>query len=387
MLAVTDKKSDIIEDVNDAETAAEAVEDVVETEPTDITEEILDEEVETEVEEVAEAVTPAPVVVKRGGFVPMVLGGVIAAGLGYGVAQYVPLSTFGISLPASERDTAIDTQFKDLTDQIAALQGAIDNAPAVPDYSADIEAAQDAVAGVQTELAEGLAVVNAKILEIAKRPLASGDASGAVAAYEAELSAMQDRITAVADEATAKIAAAEAKATELEANASAVSDAALARAALMRVETAVARGGAFDEPLATFAEMTGSDVPEALQSASISGLATLPELQAAFPDAARDALAASRKENASGDALGRVGAFLKTQVNARSLTPREGADPDAVLSRVEAALRDDRLDIALTEIQGLPASGQEALATWTAAAQARLDAVSALQAIALGEKG
>lgn len=387
MLAVTDKKNDIVEDVSDAEEIVDAVEEVVEADATDVTDEIADEDQDIKAEDPTPVAEPEPVVVKRGGFFPMVFGGVIAAGLGYGVAHYVPLSTFGIVSPASERETAVDAQLKDLTDQIAALQGTVENAPVTPDYSVDIAAAQDAISGVRTEMTDGFAAVNAKIVEIEKRPIASGDASGAVAAYETELQAMQDRITAVADDATARIAAAEAKASELEENASLVSNAALARAALMRVETAVARGGVFDEPLTSFAELSGTEVPAALKSASISGIATLPVLQSTFPDAARAALAASRKENASGDALGRVGAFLKTQVNARSLTPREGADPDAVLSRVESALRDDRLDVALSEIQGLPATGQEALATWADAAQARLDAVSALQALALGEKG
>lgn len=387
MLAVTDKKNDIVEDVNDAGEAVEAVEEVLEADAIDIAEETEGQDAPHEAGEPSPVVEAAPVIVKRAGFFPMVFGGIIAAGLGYGVAQYVPLSTFGISLPASERETAIDTQFKTLTDQVAALQGTIESTPDAPDFSADIKATQDAVSSVKSELSDGLAAVNAKIIEIEKRPIASGDAAVAVAAYEAELEAMQARITSVADEATAKIASAEAKASELEQNASLVSNAALARAALMRVETAVARGGVFDEALADFAEMSGSDIPAALQQASISGIATLPELQSAFPDAARAALAASRKENASGDALGRVGAFLKTQVNARSLTPRDGADPDAVLSRVEAALRDDRLEVALTEIAGLPETGQEALAAWTSSAQARLDAVSALQALALGEKG
>ncbi|MGB0440740.1 MAG: molybdopterin-binding protein, partial [Paracoccaceae bacterium] len=37
-----------------------------------------------------------------------------------------------------------------------------------------------------------------------------------------------------------------------------------------------------------------------------------------------------------------LGAFLKTQLGARSLEPREGDDPDAVLSRMEAAAREGR---------------------------------------------
>ncbi|MBV5276525.1 hypothetical protein JZU56_01410, partial [bacterium] len=61
-------------------------------------------------------------------------------------------------------------------------------------------------------------------------------------------------------------------------------------------------------------------------------------LQASFPDSARTALEAALRANMGESWSERVGNFLRTQVGVRSLTPRDGPDPDAILSRAEAAL-------------------------------------------------
>ena len=41
--------------------------------------------------------------------------------------------------------------------------------------------------------------------------------------------------------------------------------------------------------------------------------------------------------------------------------PREGSDPDAILSRVEALINEDRLEDALKQINSLPTPGLETL--------------------------
>jgi hypothetical protein len=119
-------------------------------------------------------------------------------------------------------------------------------------------------------------------------------------------------------------------------------------------------------------------VPDALAGQS-AGVATLAELSAAFPEAARAALTAARE--ASGESEG-LGGFLRTQLGVRSLEPQEGDSADAVLSRAEAALRDGRLTDALAEVAALPEAGQAALAEWTARAETRQDAVAAAEELA-----
>jgi hypothetical protein len=76
-----------------------------------------------------------------------------------------------------------------------------------------------------------------------------------------------------------------------------------------------------------------------------------------------------------------VGSFLRSQTGARSLTPREGDDPDAVLSRAEAILAEGRPADTLTELAALPPEGQAAMTEWSSRVQLHLAGLDALQAL------
>jgi hypothetical protein len=69
-------------------------------------------------------------------------------------------------------------------------------------------------------------------------------------------------------------------------------------------------------------------------------------------------------------------------MGARSLAPKEGDDPDAVLSRVEAAVREGDLATAIETLSLLPESGQAVLADWKSQAQSRLEVTQAADALA-----
>ncbi len=112
------------------------------------------------------------------------------------------------------------------------------------------------------------------------------------------------------------------------------------------------------------------------------GVPTLEALRAAFAPAARAALAASLKQTAGGSLWDRSLAFLRTQSGARSLTPREGADPDAVLSRAEAALAAGDPGASIAAIAALPTDGQARMAEWVALAKRRIAATAAAAALA-----
>ena len=83
------------------------------------------------------------------------------------------------------------------------------------------------------------------------------------------------------------------------------------------------------------------------------------------------------------DGLGAVeiGDFFRSQLGMRSLVPREGDSPDAILSRAEAALRDARLGAALAELENLPEGARAALDDWIARATQRQEALSAADAL------
>ena len=82
----------------------------------------------------------------------------------------------------------------------------------------------------------------------------------------------------------------------------------------------------------------------------------------AFPTAARAGLEAALRADMGSSWTERATNFLRAQTGARSLDPREGDDPDAILSRAEAAVSAGDLATALTEIAALPEPAQTAMA-------------------------
>jgi hypothetical protein len=61
--------------------------------------------------------------------------------------------------------------------------------------------------------------------------------------------------------------------------------------------------------------------------------------------------------------------------------PREGDDPDAILSRVQAAVSSGDLETALAEISALPEGAQAEMADWIADAEARSAVTAALETV------
>ena len=148
--------------------------------------------------------------------------------------------------------------------------------------------------------------------------------------------------------------------------------------AVHQIAAALDSGAPFS---AAVSDLGGTDLPKSLTDMAKSGVPTLQSLRATFPDAARAALNAALKANMGSSWTERVSAFLRDQSGARSLTPREGTDPDAVLSRAEAALTAGDLAKTLAEISTLPAEGQAAMAIWQADCSKRLQAQTDVAAL------
>lgn len=305
---------------------------------------------------------------QSGGFFPALLGGVIAAGLGFGAA-YVWLDA-----PAGDR-AALEALRKDVTalqsakpvpvDTSALEQGLAEAQDFAGDAGAQIAALSDRTAALETRLAQ-----------LESSGVSSSLSPEAVKAYEAELQALQASMA----EQRAALDAAAAAAAQAEASAEDSAKSTLARAALARVQAALDSGSAFAPALADLAE-AGVAAPAALGALAQEGAPTLASLRAGYPAAARAALAQARKD-AGPDAGGGLTGFLKAQLGARSLAPREGDDADAVLSRAEAALDAGHLNDTLAELSSLPEAARALMGDWLSQAQARLDAVAAADALA-----
>ena len=349
---------------------------------------------------------PAPEQRRGPGFVPLLLGGVIAAGLGYGAA-YMGMS------PATPEDdgtaaalaaiqatlaeqgdalTALGARAASLEDGIAAIPPAAEPVDLTP-LGAQIEALGARIDATGAQIS-GLMD---RIAYLETLPLGEGgeggDNSAALAAAVAQMqAALQEQTASLAEQQAANAAMAE----ELLAAASAAEDriaaaqaqaearvaVATAQAALGQLRIAVATGAPFAGALQDVAAGAGVDVPETLTAAARTGVPTLEELQASFPAAARAALAEGIRETAGEGVMDRMTAFVQSQVGGRSLEPQEGDDPDAVLSRAEAALREGDVAGAVAELSALPAAAQAALAEWTATAETRIAALEAMDSFA-----
>ena len=326
--------------------------------------------------------TTAPHQRRAGGVIALLAGGAIAAVLGFGAARFAvpdgwPLAATG---PLEARLTAQG-------DALAALTGALDSVKAdlatrpsedrvIALEAAVVEAnarldADRAAPGADT-IEPRLAALEAALARLEAQPTVAAGVSAALAGFANDLAALHAELDARKGVEAAASQAVAAQAAALKAEAAAT-------AALAQVQAAVTSGAPFAEAL-TALQDAGQEIPPAL-SAAADGLPTLAALQAAFPEAARAALDAALRADMGTSLTQRMTAFLRTQTGARSLTPREGADPDAVLSRAEAVLLGGDLAGALTEIAALPPAAQAALADWQALAERRLAATDALAAL------
>ncbi|OUS08926.1 hypothetical protein A9Q96_00880 [Rhodobacterales bacterium 52_120_T64] len=196
---------------------------------------------------------------------------------------------------------------------------------------------------------------------------------------KAEIAALANRIDGVS--ATA------AQVSAVETNAKVARNAAVIHSSLNAIDVALSAGLPFATTLTDMQNAGFTDIPEALSDAS-GGVTTMAKLRTDFPDAAHGAIRASILASAGDGVFASIGAFTKAQVAGRSLTPQDGVGPDAVLSRAEAALKQDDLSQALNEIDALPTAAMSpesdgAMDVWLAAAtelQNALNAFDTLQA-------
>lgn len=317
---------------------------------------------------------PAPAQ-KRGGFLPMLLGGVAAGAIGFGAASYLadPSLSFLTGGPSSAdalntRITAQDTKLAELN---AAIPDPVDLGPVMTAVQANADGLKTATAKLaeatrqMTEIEDKLTTLSARVIDLEKRPISEGVSDSAIKAYEDELDRLKIAMQAQRSDVESLIE----EARKMEAEAAAASLETQQRAGLIRVLSVIEAGNGYADQLAALTA-TGLQIPNVL-SQNVAGVASLSRLKSEFPAAARNALALSR-----GDGNSSVGDFLRTQLGVRSLEPRPGSDPDAVLSRAEAALASGDLAKTLAEIDGLSDAPAGAMAEWRELAQTRLDVVT-----------
>ncbi|MGC1505522.1 MAG: hypothetical protein WA782_15430 [Sulfitobacter sp.] len=291
-------------------------------------------------------------------FLPLVFGGVVAAGLGFVAAE---MSVFSTRVDTDGITRTLNTQ----AERIASLESAETPPVELP----DLQGVQNSIAA----LSDSVSALEARLAEIENRPAPTAEAGGPSPEYAEDLAALQASV----EEQKTEISRLLENALSVEEATANAARAAKAQGALTMIIAALNSGAGYETALQDLTASGVQDIPAALSENS-DGVAPILRLQTGFPDTARAALSAARAGGGGQTETG-VAAFLKRQLSARSVAPREGTDPDAVLSRAEAAVRDGRVADALTEIETLPAPVQEAMADWLASARARAATEAAVQ--------
>lgn len=323
---------------------------------------------------------PAPVKPRRGGMGGAVFGGVIAALAGFAVAQMVPegwplAATTDLSLEIVAQTSRIDA----LQDQLAALPAQPIPDPAVVSRLSALET-QPAFDPAPFE--NRILALESRLSSIEKLPAdGTGASAAAVAALQADVQALRQAADAQASISAANQIEAQQTAAQSTAASNELLVAARRLTAMAALQTAFDTGAAYAPELAELQSGTGP-VSAILTQFADQGLPTLVDLRTAFPPAARLALDAALRADMGDSWTERATSFFRSQTGARSLTPRDGTDPDAVLSRAEAALAIDDLATVLAELQALPPEAQPALAEWRALAETRVAAGLAIAALA-----
>jgi len=295
-------------------------------------------------------VPPKPAPAQQGSFLPLALGGLVAGVIGFAVATFT----------APQADNGLASELAAQSNMIDGLEQRVANLPA-PDLS-----------GIETAFAD----LTARVEALEARPATVAAPTGDMSAVNADMDALRAQIAEMTNAAQTELSDARATAESIEENAAAAARKAAGRAALSRIQTALESGAPIGAALGDLENATGSAAPVELADVQ-DGVPTLASLQEKFPEAARVALAAARSEGVAGEESTGLGAFLRTQFDVRSTSPRAGTDADAVLSRAEATVRTDRMSDALAEISALPEVSRAAMSDWLAQAEARASAVAA----------
>lgn len=304
------------------------------------------------------APTPEPSQ-NRTPFVPLVIGGIVAGAIGFAAAFLL--------MPSDDITAQLETRVDALDDDLVAIQG--DVAAFEP---ADLTPLETALAAQQTTLT----ALAERITALEARPVGdSGVTVGEMTRLQQALADQQAQSQALTAELERLAAQQDAGLRNAETEALQEARAAEQAAARQVLRAALDSG----EPFASVLDTLNPPLSGDLGTIAAEGIPTTDSLTEPFDTLARSALATARAEAAGeGDTGTRLASFLRAQLGARSVEPREGDDPDAVLSRAQFAAQNGDFATALTEIAALPESAQAAFADWIPAATARAQATAAI---------
>lgn len=355
---------------------SEIVEDAVEiTEQIEPDEPVAVEENQTETTTYEQTPSPEPAAKQQGSFIPLVLGGVFAGIIGYGIATY----------QRGDNTADLEATIAAQADEIASLRDEVSELAtlyATSGITEQLEANTESLNAIAARIDTDISTLEDRMTAIEKQPSADGTLQeAAIAAYERDIAELRDQIAVQQDEMRDLLSETRQEAQSIEENAIASARVATARASLAVIQTSLEGGKAFGAALTDLETSVSEPLPDALVAAK-DGVTTLAQLQAEFPDLSRAALATARREGVSGEDESGLAGFMRNQFQVQSVGPQDGDTADAVLSRAQAAVNEGRLNDSLVELASLPEAARAELSSWIGEAEQRAAALDAVAMLA-----
>ena len=326
----------------------------------------------------------------RTNLVVLMTGGILAVAIGFGAA--IGLYKYGVLFsPASPNEAQIDIktniskqneQFSELEKKVSSVQSKLELLilrTGTDNTSGKIEFLGKEINQFTTELETinlQLSKLSKRTDDLEKRPVLKAVPEDIIEKHSKELEALQETLTQQREQVQAVMQEAEAKETI----AKQAAREARIFSTVSRLSTAIKNGDNFAAVLIDFEAASNFKAPDILHKYAETGFVSKEQLIKDFPIAARLALNSARSE--AKDAQGKTFAdYLKTQLKARSVMPREGMSADAILSRAEAAVKDDRMTDALSELDALDLIARDQMGDWISKARERHAAVAYIDTI------
>ncbi|HLS18892.1 MAG TPA: hypothetical protein VK090_03705 [Paracoccaceae bacterium] len=255
---------------------------------------------------------------------------------------------------------ALQSEVKDLRERIGDGAGALTSDQAGQFVTTEeLNSARDAMLAEIHEAVQGLPPADA-IAAKAELQALREEAEGAVGLLAERIEEVRTTATDAAEAAQAAEQAASSAVGRVD---DAIMEARI-RAVAASLDSRLATGTEFAEALSEAATLTNSTPPEELAHLAETGVPTVAELRTSFARPARNAIEASIEEESGGGILGQARARVGSVLAGRPAGEQEGESVEAILSRVDARLRENEAEAALAEAETLPEPAQQALGQW-----------------------
>ena len=303
-----------------------------------------------------------------------VFGGAIATVLGilYHASGIIPTRADLTAADAVRQAQAANERVAGFENRLAALESATSGLSALTEKVASLEKLEDTNRSRIENLENAMPVAGGGG---GGGTVALGPIESRLAAAEATLTTLGDRVGTLTGRVE-EIAARPPPAVESERAARAIA------IGLLRQGAGSGEGFAADLAMLKALGFDGEAVAE-LEPLARNGAPTVAALQSAFPGVADAILAASSELGPDASFIDRLFSFGGGLVTVRPTGPIEGDTPDAIVSRMQAAVDRGDLEVALAEREKLPPPGQNASATWAEAAADRHTIDSIVERLAL----